>query len=213
MAKIRTILVTGSNQGLGMHTAHQLGSIPNVVVFMGSLPLQLDITDDSSIEAAHATIDGHLKGKNLRGLDVLINNAAILTPSFKETYEVNVFGTAAVTESILPLINPGGAILNISSIAGSLSFLQKTPDVLLFPAYSSSKSALNNLTVEWALQEQRKGSRIRVVSICPGFNSTKMNNHTGTISPAEGCQVIVKAALDAEGRTGVYFNKDGDLQW
>ncbi|KAJ7740199.1 hypothetical protein DFH07DRAFT_839190 [Mycena maculata] len=120
---MRSIMVTGSNQGIGMQTVRQLASTPNVLVFMGSrkiaaaqeakagfesdihpsssvVPVQLDITNDKSIVAAHATIVTKLKEKNLRGLDVLINNAAIITDSFKEVYEVNVFGTAAVTESI-----------------------------------------------------------------------------------------------------------------
>ncbi|KAJ7133504.1 hypothetical protein C8R44DRAFT_870885 [Mycena epipterygia] len=177
------------------------------------VPLQLDITDDSSIKAAHATITDHLKAKNLDGLNVLINNAAVNTSSFKETYEVNVFGTAAITEAICPLISSGGAILNISSAIGSLALLVKTPGIPSLPAYSSSKTALNNLTVQWALQEQQKGSGIRVVSICPGYVSTRINNHTGTMSPAEGCKIIVAAALETEGRTAVYFNKEGDLGW
>ncbi|KAJ7490561.1 hypothetical protein FB451DRAFT_1513266 [Mycena latifolia] len=226
----------GNSLGLGMHTVHQLASTPNVLVFMGSrkiaaaeesltsfaadihssstvVPVQLDITDGNSIKAAHARIADQLKAKNLSGLDVLINNAAVLTPSFKETYEVNVFGTVAITESIRPLINTGGAILNISSAIGSIALLLKTPNIPSMPPYSSSKTALNNLTVQWALQEQKKGSEIRVVSICPGYNATKINNHTGTMSPAEGCKIIVKAALEKEGRTAIFYNKEGDFEW
>ncbi|KAJ7476664.1 hypothetical protein FB451DRAFT_1557455 [Mycena latifolia] len=236
MAQIRSILVTGANQGLGMHTVHQLASSPHVLVFMGSrkitaaeeaaasfasdvhpsstvVPVQLDITDDSSIKEVHATIVDHLKAKNLSGLDVLINNAAVLAQSFKETYEVNVFGTVAITESIRPLINPGGAILNISSTVASIGLLLKRPTIPKLPPYSSSKTAVNNLTVQWALEEQKKGSGIRVVSICPGFNATKMTDHTGTMSPAEGCKIIVKSALEKEGRTAVFYGKDGDLEW
>jgi hypothetical protein len=33
------------------------------------------------------------------------------------------------------------------------------------------------------------------------------------MSPAEGCKVIVKAALEIEGRTAVFFGKDGDVPW
>ncbi|KAF7364848.1 Short-chain dehydrogenase/reductase family protein [Mycena venus] len=234
---VRTILVTGSNQGLGMHTVHQLGSTPDVLVFMGSrklaaaeealskfaadihssstvVPVQLDITDASSIKAVHAFVSDFLNERGIPGLDVLVNNAAIFVPSFQETYTVNVFGTVAITEAFRPLLSKGGAILNISSGLGSMASYPKRPKPRpLLPAYASSKAALNMLTVQWAMQEEEKGSGIRVVSICPGFNATNLNNYAGTMSPADGCKVIVKAALEKEGRTGVFFNKDGDNQW
>ncbi|KAJ7490562.1 short-chain dehydrogenase/reductase SDR [Mycena latifolia] len=239
MAQIRSILITGANQGLGMNTVHQLASTPNVLVFMGSrkitaaeeslasfasdihtsssvLPVQVDITDESSIKAAHATIVHHLKARNLSGLDVLINNAGVLNSSFKETFEANVFGTVAVTENIRLLLNPGGAIINMSSGIGSIAMLLTRPglpSIPTVPPYSASKAALNNLTVQWAMEEQKKGSGIRVMSICPGLTATAINNYRGTRSPAEACRVIVKAALEKEGRTGVFFNEDGDLPW
>ncbi|KAJ6523517.1 hypothetical protein DFH09DRAFT_996895 [Mycena vulgaris] len=219
-----------------MHTVHRLAATPNVLVFMASrkiaaaeeslakfasdihpssnvVPIQLDITDEDSIKAAHTAIVGHLKAKNLSGLDVLINNAGIYSPSFKDTYEVNVFGTVVLTETILPSINNGGAILNISSTMGSLGFLKTDPPFPSAPAYSSSKSALNSLTIQWSLQEQKKGTGIRVVSICPGFNATGLNNYTGTMSPADGCKIIVKAALETEGKTAVFIGQQGDVEW
>ncbi|KAK7006216.1 short-chain dehydrogenase/reductase family protein [Favolaschia claudopus] len=236
MSTVRSILVTGANQGLGMHTVHQLGASKNVLVFMGSrklaaaeearakweseidpsssvVPVQLDITDATSIKNAHDFIEKHLKEKNLTGLDVLINNAALGVPSFADTYAVNVIGTAAITEAIRPLMNNNGAILNISSTLGSLDWHTQRPPPPLFPAYSSSKSALNSLTLQWAIQEEEKKSGIRVISICPGFNATNLNNYTGTMSPSEGCQVMVKAALAKEGKSGVFINKDGDVKW
>ncbi|KAJ7490595.1 short-chain dehydrogenase/reductase SDR [Mycena latifolia] len=158
------------------------------------VPVQLDITNESSIKAAHATIADYLKAKNLSGLDVLINNAGVLVTGFRENYEVNVFGTAAITESIRPLINPGGTIINISSAIGSIALLLSRTDL-------------------WAMEEQKKGSGIRVMSICPGYCSTNLNGHTGIMSPAEGCKIIVNAALETEGRIAVFFNKEGDLGW
>ncbi|KAJ6584113.1 hypothetical protein DFH09DRAFT_1075709 [Mycena vulgaris] len=240
MSAIRTILVTGSNQGaslcLGMHTVHQLAATPNVLVFMGSrkvaaaeealakfsadvaasssvVPVQLDITDAASIKNAHAFVVEHLKGKGLTGLDVLINNAAIAIPSFAETFGVNIIGTAAVTEALRPLLNKGGAILNISSTLGSLAWHTERPPPPVYGAYSASKSALNSLTLQWAIEEEAKGSGIRVVSICPGFNATNLNHYTGTMSPTEGCKVIVNTALEKGGRSGVFINKEGDVKW
>jgi NAD(P)-dependent dehydrogenase (short-subunit alcohol dehydrogenase family) len=81
---------------------------------------------------------------------------------FQEVYAVNVFGTVAVTESMRPLLNRGGTIVDVWSAIRSLALLLKTPGM---PEYSSSKTALKNLTVQWA---KKNGSGTRVVSICPG---------------------------------------------
>jgi NAD(P)-dependent dehydrogenase (short-subunit alcohol dehydrogenase family) len=126
---------------------------------------------------------------------------------------VNVFGTVAITDAIRPLLNNGGAIVNISSNLGSLHGYTQRPHPPIYPAYSSSKSALNSLTLQWAIQEEEKKSGIRVVSICPGFNATNLNNYAGTMKPEDGCKVIVQEALAKEGRSDVYFNKDGDIKW
>ncbi|KAJ7257547.1 hypothetical protein B0H12DRAFT_1218443 [Mycena haematopus] len=234
---VRTILVTGANQGLGMHAVHQLGSTPDVIVFMGSrkiaaaedalskfaadihpsstvVPVQLDITDAASIEAAHGFVTDFLKNKGIQSLDVLINNAAINVSSFPESFATNVFGAVYVTEAFRPLlINSGsGVILNISSGMGSMN-LHSQRELPFLPSYASSKAALNMLTVQWAQRERDTKSGIRVISICPGYNATNLNQYKGTMSPAEGCKVIVKAALETEGRSGVFIHKDGDYPW
>ncbi|KAJ7240516.1 hypothetical protein C8J57DRAFT_99991 [Mycena rebaudengoi] len=233
---MRSILISGANQGLGRHTVHRLAATPNVLIFMGSrklsaaedalaefksdvhasstvVPLQLDITDDASIKNAHAFVQEYLQAKNLPGLDVLVNNAAIVSADFAAVYAVNVFGTAALTAAIRPLINKRGSIVNVSSDLGSITLFTRKPPPPIYPIYSSSKAALNSLTVQWAVQEEQKGSGIRVVSVNPGFNKTNLNKYTGTMDPVDGCKVIAEAALATEGRTAVFFDKDGDLPW
>ena len=95
-------------------------------------------------------------------------SAGVVGATFETTYAVNVFGAAAVKEAFRPLINNGGTILNISSTLGSLQWHTQRPPPPIYPAYSSSKTALNSLTLQWAIQEEQKGSGIRVVSIDPG---------------------------------------------
>ncbi|KAJ7100032.1 hypothetical protein B0H15DRAFT_818424 [Mycena belliarum] len=233
---IRTIFVSGSNQGLGMHAVRQLAATPNVLVFMGSRRLaaaeearakfaseihasssvvlvQLDICDTESIKNAHDSVAKVLKEKNL-GLDVLVNNAAIAWGTFKEVFTTNVIGTAALTEAMRPLINNGGAILNISSRLGSLTWLTQRPPPRIVPAYNSSKAAINSLTLQWAIQEEEKGSGIRVVSISPGFNATNMSQYARTAGdPSDGCKIIVKTALAKQGKNGVFIHADGEHPW
>ncbi|KAJ6517495.1 short chain dehydrogenase [Mycena vitilis] len=188
MSAVRTIFVTGANQGLGLNTVNTLSKTPNVLVFMCSrklpaaeealakfasqvhesstvVPVQLDITDTESIKAAHAFVVEYLQKNHLSGLDVLINNAAVIGPAFQDAYAVNVFGTVAITEAMRPLLSTGGAILNISSSLGSLAWHTERPPPPLFPAYSSSKSALNSLTLQWAIKEEEKGDGVRVVCV------------------------------------------------
>ncbi|KAJ7624789.1 hypothetical protein FB45DRAFT_796732 [Roridomyces roridus] len=235
----RTIFVTGANQGLGMHAVHQLAATPDVLVFMGSrklasaeealakfasdihssstvIPVQLDITDATSIQNAHDVVAKTLKEKNLSALDVLVNNAAIAAGAPEAIYATNVLGVARLKDAFLHLIPKGGSILNVSSGLGSNTLFTKRPAVLppTYLYYSSSKAALNSLTVQWALDEEQKASGIRVISICPGLNATNLNNYMEAGgSPADGCKVIVKEALTKDGKTAIFVHKDGEYPW
>ncbi|KAK7050608.1 short-chain dehydrogenase/reductase family protein [Favolaschia claudopus] len=238
---VRTILITGANQGLGMHTVHQLATTKDVLVFMGSrtfknaeqalsqfaadihptstvVPLQLDIADATSIGNAVEVVKKYLQDKGLTGLDVLINNAASPAPTLPESFAVNVFGTSNFTTAIRPLITSqaGSAILNISSPLGSLGLLAQKA-IPVFPGYNISKTAMNALTLQWALEEEQKGSGVRVVSIDPGFNQTSLTKDApgvaGAGHPRDGCKVMVEAALAREGKSGVFISKDGEVPW
>ncbi|KAJ7692969.1 short-chain dehydrogenase/reductase SDR [Mycena olivaceomarginata] len=208
---VRTILVTGGNQGLGMHTVHRLGATPEVIVFMASRKIAAaEEALAKFVTEIHASSTVVSK-KRISSLDVLINNAAIVGKGFEDTFATNVFGTVAVTEAFRPLLSKGGSILNISSGAGSIG--RTNQDTPLYPAYASSKCALNMLTVQWGFQEEKKGSGVRVISICPGYNATNLNNYAGPLAPSEGCKIIVEAALERGGKTRVFIHKGGEYPW
>ncbi|HEX9894018.1 MAG TPA: SDR family NAD(P)-dependent oxidoreductase [Gemmatimonadales bacterium] len=109
-------------------------------------PLHLDITDPESIAAAAAKLSGQLGAAGLQGL---VNNAGIARggpleyvplDEFRRQFDVNVFGTLALTQAFLPLLHAGhGRIVNIGSIAGRVT----TP--LLGP-YCASKHALEAMS-------------------------------------------------------------------
>lgn len=111
------------------------------------VPFQLDVTNQASIEAAAKLIREKLGGE---GLDGVVNNAAILvspapvelTPmdAFRRMYDVNVVGTVAVTQSVLPLIRRArGRIVNVASIAGRIGLPFQ-------PAYCASKYAVEGFS-------------------------------------------------------------------
>lgn len=88
--------------------------------------LLLDIESKESITAFAAS----LAATHPDGIDILINNAAVLgrlgeeglTPAMVEwTVRCNYYGTRDVTQALLPQMKDGGRIVNVASVAGSLT--------------------------------------------------------------------------------------------
>lgn len=87
----------------------------------------LDIENDDSIAAFAAS----MATNHPAGIDILINNAAVLGLLGEEglkpdmvawTVKCNYYGTQALTEALLPQIREGGRISNVASVAGSMAF-------------------------------------------------------------------------------------------
>ena len=100
----------------------------------------------------------------------MVNNAgAFLNKAFSETskeefeaiYQVNLFGLASLTRQLLPLINPKGHVLSISSMGG-VAGSAKFPGLA---AYSSSKGAVNILTELLAEEYKEKGPAFNALAL------------------------------------------------
>ncbi|KAH6695674.1 carbonyl reductase [Plectosphaerella plurivora] len=81
----------------------------------------LDISDSSSVGA----LTKFLKEKHPEGIDFVINNAAIAMQGFddnvvKTTIGVNYYDTLEATRAWIPLVKPGGRIVNVASSSGYL---------------------------------------------------------------------------------------------
>ena len=233
------MLVTGGNKGLGFETARRLVDAGHTVYVgsrdaergseaaaeLGARAIQLDVTDDSSVEAAAAAIaaDG--------GLDVLVNNAGIqremraagdvlgaadlTVAQMRETFETNVFGTVRVLHAFLPLLRRSAApvVVNVSSGLASLTRLS-TPGNRGYDypgvAYPASKAAVNMITVQFA----KAFPAMRINAVEPGFTSTDLNGNAGFQTVEQGAEIIVRMAqVKADGPTGGYFTVDGSLPW
>ena len=227
-----TSLITGANKGLGYQTAKRLAAEDHHVWLgardrnlgeeaartLGARFVQLDVTEDASVEAAVALIeqDG--------GLDVLVNNAGIAdrTPVIDTTASdvlpvlaVNVLGPVRVLHAFTPILerSPAPVVVNVSSGVGSLSYASD-PDGpyshLNFLAYPASKAALNMLTIQWA----KAHPRWRVNSADPGFTATDLNQYRGTQTVEEGAEEIVRLAmLSPDGPTGMFSDRSGAVPW
>jgi NAD(P)-dependent dehydrogenase (short-subunit alcohol dehydrogenase family) len=93
-------------------------------------------------------------------------------------FETNVFGVIAVTQAMLPLLReaPAARIVNVSSSSGSLAMNSDptNPHRAMFGTYSSSKTALNAMTVASASDLESAG--IKVNAACLAFTATDLNN-------------------------------------
>jgi NAD(P)-dependent dehydrogenase (short-subunit alcohol dehydrogenase family) len=231
-----TTLITGANKGIGYEAARQLVAAGHTVYVgsrnpehgrraaeqLGALSVQLDITDDASVQAAVKSIEAD------GGLDVLVNNAAIeergdgnavVGPAdvtadlVRKTFDTNVFGTVRVLHAFLPLLgrsaNP--VVVNVSSGLGSLTMFAPAP-AELYPgvAYPASKAAVNMITVQYA----KAFPNMRINAVDPGFTKTDLNGNTGTQTVEEGAEAVVRMAqVDADGPTGGFFNTAGAVPW
>ena len=232
----KVALITGANMGLGLEIARQLGEQGLVVVLgarrgQGDAPaaalraqgfdaraVELDVTNAADIAALPPFLQA-----NFGRLDVLVNNAGVqlddgfdVSPdTLRQTYEANVIGPYAITQALLPLLRqaPAGRIVNHSSIMGSLATVSSGQGgSWATPGYTSSKAALNMLTV--VLAQQLADTPLKVNAAHPGWVKTRLGGPDALIDVREGAQTAVRLALlPADGPTGGFFHNEETLPW
>jgi NAD(P)-dependent dehydrogenase (short-subunit alcohol dehydrogenase family) len=229
-------LITGANKGLGLEIARQLGQKGIAVVLgarqgkaevpaatlraegLDARAVELDVTDAADIAALPTFFEN-----NFGRLDILVNNAGVqldngfdVSPdTLRQTYEANVIGPYAITQALLPLLRQAsaGRIVNQSSILGSLTAISGGQGgSWATPGYTSSKAALNMLTV--VLAQHLADTNIKVNAAHPGWVKTDLGGEGALLGVREGARTAVRLALlPADGPTGGYFHEEESLPW
>ncbi len=234
----KTILITGSTDGIGLEAARMLVSTGHRVLLHGRNAAKLqdventlsaladggrvetyvaDLSRMADVEAlAKAVAEKHEK------LDVLINNAGIyitpdpVTPDGLDVrFAVNTIAPYLLTQRLLPLLEAAARVINLSSAAQS----PVNPEALAGrvsladgAAYAQSKLALTMWSRSLALALKDDGPAI--IAVNPGsLLGSKMVKEAFGVAGGDiriGAEILSRAALADEfaGASGQYFDND-----
>ncbi len=243
------IVITGGTSGLGLETARLLVAAGGDVLVVGSDQakgaaaeqtlntaavgsgqatfVRADLASLQDVRALAATIT-----ERIDHLDVLINNAGIITTErvqtvdgFERTFAVNYLAPFALTNALLPLLRasaPSRVLCLTAAVEpiGRLPFkdLQRGHHFGGLRAYSQSKKALAMYTLELAQRERDSGSGVSANVIDPFLVKTGLTNAKQVpllfklarpvmVRPARPARWVARAALDEKlaGATGRHF--------
>jgi len=198
-----TVLVTGSNKGLGLELCRQLSDRGDEVIAacrtsareLETLGVRvvagIDVARQESVEALVAALGG-------QRVDTLINNAGIMTVEtlanldldrIREQVEVNSLGPLRVTVALLPNLQRGSKVAILTSLMGSITDNGSGG----YYGYRISKAAVNMVGVN--LAHDLRSRDISVVLLHPGMVATQMTGGMG-IPTTESVRGLI-ARIDA----------------
>ncbi|MEM1399921.1 MAG: SDR family oxidoreductase [Pseudomonadota bacterium] len=186
------ILVTGASSGFGklivadlVKAGHKVagtvrdpeGRNAEAAAYLRDLGAQvvnIDVTDDASVDAGVAAAD-----TALGGIDVLVNNAGVgvqglqenfSADDFQRVFDINVFGVQRMIRAVLPQMRSRGEglIVNISSILGRVT-------LPFFGPYNATKWALEALSENYRTELSQFGVDIAIIE--PGGFPTEFHGN------------------------------------
>ena len=234
---LKTILLTGATDGIGLATAKTLIEQGHTVLLHGrneaklaTVASDLAALNAGAVESYVADLSNMAEVLSLAQavadkhdqLDVLINNAGILKTQQTLTadgldvrFVVNTLAPYLLTQKLLPLLGPKGRVVNLSSAAqapvdlAALSGKVQLSDDM--EAYSQSKLAITSWSRSMA---QSLADGPMIVAVNPGsLLASKMVKEGFGIAGNDisiGSDILVRAALsdEFESASGQYFDND-----
>jgi NAD(P)-dependent dehydrogenase (short-subunit alcohol dehydrogenase family) len=186
---MRTAVVTGAAQGLGLETAGLLARQGYEVILTDIQPLdaalirlqadglkvhgvQGDIASEAFVESLAARI-----ARDYGAVDALVNNAGVsliqpaertTTEQWRRVIDINLLAPFLLCRALgaQMLERRSGSIVNVASIAGMAGVIHRS-------AYNASKHGLIGLTRTLAAEWGGRG--VRVNAVCPGWIKTEMD--------------------------------------
>ncbi|TKG91468.1 SDR family NAD(P)-dependent oxidoreductase [Puteibacter caeruleilacunae] len=234
----KTILITGSTDGIGKLTATKLAAQGHEVHLHGRNQNKLNaviaeiksatgndnlngfVADFSDFESVKQM--AHQVNKELPKLDVLINNVGIYHSSesynrngLEMRFVVNYFAQVLFTTEVLPVLKKANQarVVNLSSAAqSSISFdaLTGEESIGISDAYAQSKLAL---TI-WSFYMAQKEPNLTIVPVNPGslLNTKMVKEAFGNSwsSADKGADILIALGVSDEFAdvSGKYFDND-----
>ena len=223
MTNLKTILITGSNRGIGLELVKEslsknfsvIGTFRNkensqelFQLSSNNIKLfEMDVVDEKSVLDVSKNIH--------KPIDYLICNAGINNgygsifdqdhthEKMLEVLNVNVIGSILTVKHFSKILNKDAKIILISSIMGVQNHSGSSATI-----YRASKAAVNNIMI--SISEEFKSKKITVASFHPGWVRTDMGGPNATLSTKESASSLIKnfENLTFE-NTGKFFNYDG----
>ncbi len=217
-----TVLITGSNRGIGLELCRQFHKRGDDVIAVCRTPSDelkragVQVVDGIDVSSGDSVDDLARKLGDTR-LDILINNAGILrSESFGsidydamlEQYCVNTLGPLRVTEALARNLQKGSKVVIISSRVGSIEDNGSGGNY----GYRASKTAVNMIGTNLKHELEPRG--IAVALLHPGLVATDMTGGHG-ISAADSAAGLVQRIdeLTLETSGGFWHAEGYRLPW
>jgi len=220
---MKHVVITGANRGIGLELARHYQaegwqvtgicreSSPELEGYAAQIVDGVDVTAEQGIGRLTAALQGQT-------IDLLINNAGLLQDdvlgsldmdSLRLQMEVNAFAPLRVCETLLPNMQAGSKIANITSRMGSIGDNDSGGRY----GYRASKAAFNAFGRSLAIDLKEHG--IAVAQLHPGFVKTRMVNFGGLLTTEQSVAGLVARIEDLNlENSGSFWHCNGEeLPW
>ncbi len=214
-------LVTGASRGVGLHVSEGLARLGSNLVLHSrelahtqALVTKLEALGVKVVAVAgelslQAEVDAMLDAALLQAgqIDVLYNNAAIMTPwrqdpwdipaeDFRRSFEVNVTSLVRICYRLVPpmLARKWGRVINVTS--GIMNQPQLT-------AYAISKAAVDKFVRDFA--SRLEGTGVQMNLLDPGWLRTDLGGAQAPNDPSSVIPGALVPALLDNGESGRFF--------